>query len=191
MNIQLQLEKASLNITEGNEKHIEMAIEGFFGVCRYSLQQPVEKVLHQATEKVKRVMEVVEEIPTKILEKEEINSRSRQLPLIGSAKSLTQKPFDNLAENLPQSPQSGVRETENGLKLYKSHYMCPACGNEGTRYNRESNWYMKCHDCDTKIAQEAATFELDINDIPVPDKDGNFFVGRYFYLEEDSFKEAD
>ncbi|AMW98427.1 hypothetical protein [Rummeliibacillus stabekisii] len=190
MNIQLQLENASLNITEGNDNHIEMAIRGFFGVCGYSVEQTDKKVEPQAIHKSEiKATDLIETVATKVFIPGGVNERTRQLPLIGSTKTLTQKPFETLSD-AAGLPQTNIRETDNGLKLYKSHYMCPACGNEGTRYNRESNWYMKCHDCDTKIAQEAATFEKDINDIPVPDKDGNFFIGRDFYLEEDLFKES-
>lgn len=203
MNIELKLNNSFLNITEGNDKHIEMAIEGFFGVCGHSFERLTNTQELPLKEFVATITEPVDQTSLVnggdgawhegvAIPKNDIASKpkhSRQLPLVGATKTLSHKPFEVLGEQ--QAKSSDIRETEEGYKLYKSHYFCPQCGNEGNRYNRESNRYMKCHDCGTKITQEAATFETDELGVPLPDKGGNFFIGRDFYEIDNPFEEGE
>lgn len=189
MNIELVLNNQTLNITDCNEKQVELTIKKFFNILNNFSKAESKLVTQPKKEEIPRSTKTpvatIKPIINITKSDEKSISRSHQLPLVGSNKSATFKPFADLAEKLSieQVSNSGIRELEDGKKLYKSHYWCSECGHEGTRYVDPNNRYMKCHECNEKLTQEPATFEDDENGIPLPDSNGNYFLARDLYGE--------
>ncbi|MCY9198092.1 hypothetical protein MOE86_15545 [Bacillus atrophaeus] len=117
-------------------------------------------------------------------------SRSRQLPLLGSTpngfsigellqSSLLNKEQETAVQETeekyetelePEHWKTGIKK-ENGEEYYKTYYRCPNCGHRSRRYVRLENEYVKCRECDTKIKKVEAT----VKGFPDRDVFGNFF----------------
>ncbi|MCR9040918.1 hypothetical protein QRX25_10575 [Bacillus sp. L381] len=153
------------------------------------LYQQTEEKPVSATEATKRFRAAQQE-----------ESRSRQLPLLGSGstgfsiaerlqgsflqteqETAVQETEEMCEKQEPEHWKTGVKK-ENGEKYYKTYYICPNCGDRSRRYVLSENEYVKCHECDTKIKKIDATAK------GFPDRDafGNFFNAFDFYEEADA-----
>lgn len=97
----------------------------------------------------------------------------KTVPLTGSTKGgfsigeLLGKPADEPKEN------PNVRELEDGLRLYRTKWDCPGCGNRVDRFSAATNEYVKCRDCGKKAKVEQSTTQF-----LEEDNDGYFFVAH-------------
>ncbi|MGF9978707.1 hypothetical protein [Viridibacillus arvi] len=179
MKFDLSIKGATLQAQDAQSEHLTAAIEGFFKVLGTEVEsknQTITNIIHPIKEKEKQAVQLTPTV--KVPDKTEtVQKSSRQLPLTGSTETLTHKPFEALGQL-----QNDVRKSNEGHDLYRSHYDCPECGHSGTRYNRATNWFMKCHSCDTKIMQESAVLDSDPEN-PTADNNGNYFIGRDYFEE--------
>lgn len=107
------------------------------------------------------------------------------MPLIDSNRTLSTTIGDALksalsveSEEQPEYYRTGIKVDEDGTKRYKCRYSCD-CGRKGNHYIPLGVTSVHCHDCNTEIEVEPATFEIDENNVPGRDHHGNFFVARF------------
>lgn len=183
MKIKINLLNNKISAEGVQGEQVNKVIDGFFDFLNGSAT-PVDKEQSVvATESPKAVpvyipvtpkpQQVVKEEPKSVS-----SPVSKVLPKINDQRTLN----TSIGELVALKP-SNIRETEDGTKLYQTHYTCD-CGHTGKRFIRESNDYTKCHECGEKLLVEPATLEDDADGIPMPDLDGNFFIARELYEGE-------
>jgi hypothetical protein len=113
------------------------------------------------------------EIAADIANQQSIKSRPRKLPVINPGQSSFR--VSELAtikkQEEPEYWKTGIKIIDDE-KHYKTRYVCPECGNKGTRYLPEDYQYVICHDCDEEIQKIPATEE----GFPHRDSWGNYFI---------------
>ena len=184
MKIKINLLNNKISAEGVQGEQVNKVIDGFFNFLNGSAipagnEQPVitsesPKAIPVTISAPSKPQQVAKEEP----KKSETPPASKVLPKIDDQRTLK----TSIGELVALKP-SNIRETEDGTKLYQTHYTCD-CGHTGKRFIRETNDYTKCHECGDKLLIEPATLEEDKDGIPMPDIDGNFFIARELYERE-------
>lgn len=99
-------------------------------------------------------------------------SSFRELKVIQKAPKLP--PIEIKVNNDPTVPDfyvTGIKE-KDGVKLYKTRYVCFNCSEKGKHYLPEGTTHINCHNCQFEIPVKSAT------PLGFPNRDeyGNFYV---------------
>lgn len=184
MKIEISLLNNKISAEGVQGEQVNKVIDGFFnflsgGATPAGNEQPVVKL--EPSKAISKPISAVPTEPQHVVKEEpksESPSVSKVLPKINNQRTLNTK----IGELVALTP-SNIRETDEGIKLYQTHYTCD-CGHTGKRFIRETNDYTKCHNCGEKLLIEPATLEDDADGIPMSDIDGNFFIARELYEGE-------
>lgn len=106
-----------------------------------------------------------------VLKKAEVVQGPRKtVPLTGSTKGAYS--IGDLLGKIVEEPKENrnIRHTDDGLRLYRTKWTCPGCGQVADRFNADTNDYVKCRDCGTKAELQPST-ERFLEE----DKDGYYF----------------
>lgn len=184
MKIEISLLNNKISAEGLQGEQVNKVIEGFFSFLNgptkpAGIKQPVDlfespKAVPVYVPVPPKTQQVAKEEP-----KSESPSVSKVLPKINDQRTLN----TSIGELIMPLKPSNIREIGDGIKLYQTHYTCD-CGHTGYRFIRETNDYTKCHECGEKLLVEPATLEDDVDGIPMPDLDGNFFIARELYEGE-------
>lgn len=107
--------------------------------------------------------------------------QQKKLPKINDSRTLHTPIAEMISKEFAK--KSGMKMHGEELR-YKCHYLCFACGHEGNRYVRPVTESIYCHDCQTKLAVETATFDTDEKGVPVPDQNENYYIAREEYVDD-------
>lgn len=179
MKIDIKLLNNTLAAEEVQAEQVNKVIDGFFGLLHAcsdnNRTDMVTNIRPTVTLEAKNKTELDQKI-TETLKKETASQNpSKVLPKINNERTLN-VPIGEMINLAP----SNVREIDGSNKLYQASYHCD-CGHSGKRFIPETNYYLKCHNCNDKLLVEPATLEQDENGIPKPDVEGNFFIARELY----------
>lgn len=169
MKIEANLAIKTLSVEGAQTEQANKIIDGFFSVLGVKTTSFLQKNEVQKSEGPS-----VSTLKNDKNNSEAIQNSSKALPKIDHKRTL-HVPIGELLDDGHSS--KNVRELENGAKTYQTEYWC-MCGHEGKRFIPKTNRYTKCHQCDMKLLIEPATLEIDENNIPLPDKSGNFYIAR-------------
>jgi DNA-directed RNA polymerase subunit RPC12/RpoP len=198
---------AKLIIEDANDQHKEQALLGVLNFIGGRFPAKTNEVrperVQEQREKAQEHSQAIpsEEQKTKLKHEEEkqtnkvhqveqvVKSHPRQLPKINGQTTLTYsigEKFGDLMQQFEQkqqpeesNTQNGIIEVEDGKKLYQVGYNCSKCWNNGRRFMPETNKYIKCHSCGTKLKMRPATE----NGFPDRDEEGNYFFADEEYEE--------
>jgi len=184
MKIKINLLNNKISAEGVQGEQVNKVIDGFFNFLNGPTTPAVNLQSVITVESPKTISKPIPAPPKSqsIVKKEESKGDSipvsKVLPKINDQRTLN----TTIGELVAMTPHN-IRVTDDGTKLYQTHYTCD-CGHTGKRYIRETNNYTKCHNCGDKLLIEPATLEDDVNGILNPDIDGNFFIARELYEGE-------
>lgn len=90
--------------------------------------------------------------------------------------------IEHQAIEMPKEKNQSIRVRENGQKIYRTDYVCPACEKTGYRFAAQNRHYIKCHVCHTKIAiHSAVEGNKDRLKEPKIDENGAYFIANQLY----------
>ena len=143
-----------------------------FSIKKEAVAEMIAEQVVTKTEAKKEATPTVLKHPEgKVIKKADVVQRPRKtVPLTGSTKGAFS--IGELLGKAPEEPKENlnIRVLEDGLRLYRTKWDCPGCGNSVDRFSADTNEYVKCRDCGTKSKIEQSTDRF-----LEEDKDGYYF----------------
>lgn len=162
MKIIIEVEKNYLEITNADTQTATVAVRSFCNMLK--TRQPVES-------KTKLIIEPkVKELP----ENQDKRKSVKTTPNLQNALINHENP--TTATNSIETIR--FTNTEPPIPLYRSNYNCPTCGHKGARFIRETNNYLKCHNCDAQLEVEKTVPNSDFME---SDDEGFFFTATELF----------